>query len=160
MESNNLEELLEYIDPASLSYQEWVNVGMALKEEGYEVVLVNSNPATIMTDTTIADKVYDDKDIGVIVFNDGESYAEKKLEILKSQEPAPDTSKQGSVGVDSSKMDSANQDSTIAIRSLPRLQVVESQQPKLYYDQKEQTLFIRFKKNGREYRYRVSGSMR
>ncbi len=31
---------------------------IALKEEGYEVVLVNSNPATIMTDTTIADKVY------------------------------------------------------------------------------------------------------
>ncbi|MCH5163913.1 MAG: carbamoyl-phosphate synthase large subunit [Clostridiales bacterium] len=31
---------------------------LALKEEGYQVVLVNSNPATIMTDTTIADKVY------------------------------------------------------------------------------------------------------
>lgn len=31
---------------------------LALKEEGYEVVLANSNPATIMTDTTIADKVY------------------------------------------------------------------------------------------------------
>ncbi len=31
---------------------------LALKEEGYEVVLVNSNPATIMTDTIIADKVY------------------------------------------------------------------------------------------------------
>jgi len=31
---------------------------LALKEEGYSVVLVNSNPATIMTDTTIADKVY------------------------------------------------------------------------------------------------------
>ena len=31
---------------------------LALREEGYEVVLVNSNPATIMTDTTIADKVY------------------------------------------------------------------------------------------------------
>lgn len=30
----------------------------ALKEEGYEVVLINSNPATIMTDTNIADKVY------------------------------------------------------------------------------------------------------
>lgn len=30
----------------------------ALKEEGIEVVLVNSNPATIMTDTNIADKVY------------------------------------------------------------------------------------------------------
>lgn len=31
---------------------------LALREEGYEVVLVNSNPATIMTDTDIADKVY------------------------------------------------------------------------------------------------------
>ena len=31
---------------------------LALKEEGYEVILVNSNPATIMTDRDIADKVY------------------------------------------------------------------------------------------------------
>ena len=30
----------------------------SLKEEGIEVVLVNSNPATIMTDKQIADKVY------------------------------------------------------------------------------------------------------
>ncbi|AMA72595.1 carbamoyl-phosphate synthase large subunit [Aneurinibacillus thermoaerophilus] len=30
----------------------------ALKEEGFEVILVNSNPATIMTDTNMADKVY------------------------------------------------------------------------------------------------------
>ena len=30
----------------------------ALREEGVEVVLINSNPATIMTDTEIADKVY------------------------------------------------------------------------------------------------------
>ena len=30
----------------------------ALKEEGMEVVLVNSNPATIMTDSNIADRVY------------------------------------------------------------------------------------------------------
>lgn len=30
----------------------------ALKEEGYEVILINSNPATIMTDTSMADKVY------------------------------------------------------------------------------------------------------
>src|SRR5579864_5847217 len=30
----------------------------ALKEEGYEVVLVNSNPATIMTDPEIADRTY------------------------------------------------------------------------------------------------------
>ncbi|MCF0134542.1 MAG: carbamoyl-phosphate synthase large subunit [Blautia sp.] len=31
---------------------------LALKEEGYEVLLCNSNPATIMTDISIADKVY------------------------------------------------------------------------------------------------------
>ncbi|KIM18534.1 carbamoyl phosphate synthase large subunit [Apilactobacillus kunkeei] len=31
---------------------------LALKEEGYEVILINSNPATIMTDTTIADKIF------------------------------------------------------------------------------------------------------
>ncbi|MCD7792031.1 MAG: carbamoyl-phosphate synthase large subunit, partial [Oscillospiraceae bacterium] len=31
---------------------------LALCEEGYEVILANSNPATIMTDSTIADKVY------------------------------------------------------------------------------------------------------
>ena len=31
---------------------------LALKEEGYEVILLNSNPATIMTDTSIADQVY------------------------------------------------------------------------------------------------------
>ena len=31
---------------------------LALREEGYEVILINSNPATIMTDTVIADKVY------------------------------------------------------------------------------------------------------
>ena len=30
----------------------------ALREEGYEVILINSNPATIMTDSTIADRVY------------------------------------------------------------------------------------------------------
>src|SRR5574344_722183 len=34
---------------------------LALKEEGYEVVLINSNPATIMTDTKIADKSYMDR---------------------------------------------------------------------------------------------------
>lgn len=31
---------------------------LSLKEEGYRVILINSNPATIMTDTEIADKVY------------------------------------------------------------------------------------------------------
>ena len=33
--NTDLTELLKYIDPSTLSYQEWVNVGMALKEEGY-----------------------------------------------------------------------------------------------------------------------------
>ncbi|NUE30494.1 hypothetical protein HUC54_23990, partial [Escherichia coli] len=31
---------------------------LALKEEGYQVVLINSNPATIMTDKAVADTVY------------------------------------------------------------------------------------------------------
>ena len=31
---------------------------LSLREEGYKVILINSNPATIMTDTQIADKVY------------------------------------------------------------------------------------------------------
>lgn len=35
MENLNLKGLLEYIDPAACDYQEWVNVGMALKHEGY-----------------------------------------------------------------------------------------------------------------------------
>ena len=30
----------------------------ALKDEGYEVILLNSNPATIMTDPDVADKTY------------------------------------------------------------------------------------------------------
>ena len=30
----------------------------ALKDEGYKVILINSNPATIMTDPNIADKTY------------------------------------------------------------------------------------------------------
>ena len=30
----------------------------SLREEGYEVILINSNPATIMTDSVIADRVY------------------------------------------------------------------------------------------------------
>ncbi len=34
-DSIDLIKLLEYIDPAQLDYQEWLNVGMALKEEGY-----------------------------------------------------------------------------------------------------------------------------
>ena len=36
MNDTNLKELLDYIDPAACSYQEWVNVGMALKHEGFD----------------------------------------------------------------------------------------------------------------------------
>lgn len=36
MKQHNLLELLDYINPSELSYQEWTNVGMALKHEGYE----------------------------------------------------------------------------------------------------------------------------
>lgn len=36
MKQYNLLELLDYINPSELSYQEWTNVGMALKHEGYE----------------------------------------------------------------------------------------------------------------------------
>ena len=38
MEGYNLLEILDYIDPARLDYQDWVNVGMALKQEGYTAV--------------------------------------------------------------------------------------------------------------------------
>ena len=31
----DLLEIIEYINPADLDYQEWINVGMALKQEGY-----------------------------------------------------------------------------------------------------------------------------
>lgn len=95
----------------------------------------------------------------------GERYAEKMLEILKKQEPAPDTSKKDSVATDSSKTDSSKvlpkdstkQDSSSAIRNMPRLHTTEVQTPKIYFDSREQTLFVRFRKNGKEYRYRVSG---
>ena len=36
MKQYNLLELLDYINPSELSYQEWTNIGMALKHEGYE----------------------------------------------------------------------------------------------------------------------------
>ncbi|OUQ10297.1 hypothetical protein B5E84_20105, partial [Lachnoclostridium sp. An14] len=39
MENNqyDLLEVLDYIEPAELSYQDWINVGMALNYEGYDV---------------------------------------------------------------------------------------------------------------------------
>ena len=96
----------------------------------------------------------------------GERYADKMLEILKSQEPAPDTSKKDSVVMDSSKIenpadslvrDSTALDSTNAIRNLRSVRSVESQSPTLYFDAREQSLFVRFKKNGKEHRYCLTG---
>ena len=37
MQNTDLKELLNYIDPSGLNYQEWVNVGMSLHYEGYSV---------------------------------------------------------------------------------------------------------------------------
>lgn len=37
MQNTDLKELLDFIDPSELNYQEWVNVGMALKYEGFSV---------------------------------------------------------------------------------------------------------------------------
>lgn len=35
-QNDNLDELLDWIDPAALSYQEWCGIGMALKDAGYD----------------------------------------------------------------------------------------------------------------------------
>lgn len=51
-------------------------------------------------------------------------------------------------------------DSTTVNPVLTGKRAVDSQKPRLYFDSKEQSLFVRVKKNGREYRYRVSGSKR
>ena len=95
----------------------------------------------------------------------GERYAEKMLELLKAQEPAPDTSKKDSVATDSSKVvpsdstgsDSTSSDSTNAIHSSAVARAVESHLPRLFYDVREHSLFVRFKKNGVEHRYRLTG---
>ena len=95
----------------------------------------------------------------------GERYAEKMLELLKAQEPAPDTSKKDSVVTDSSKVvpsdstgrDSVATDSTNSIRNSAVARAVESHLPRLFYDVREHSLFVRFKKNGVEHRYRLTG---
>lgn len=48
-------------------------------------------------------------------------------------------------------------DSTTVNPVLTGKRAVDSQKPRLYFDSKEQSLFVRVKKNGREYRYRVTG---
>ena len=90
----------------------------------------------------------------------GERYAEKMLELLKAQEPAPDSSKTDSSKVvpsDSTGSDSTSSDSTNAIHSSAVARAVESHLPRLFYDVREHSLFVRFKKNGVEHRYRLTG---
>ncbi|SVD95239.1 uncharacterized protein METZ01_LOCUS448093 [marine metagenome] len=53
----------------------------ALKEEGFRVVLVNSNPATIMTDPEMADSVY----IEPVNWQACEKIIKKEKEIIKSK---------------------------------------------------------------------------
>ena len=90
----------------------------------------------------------------------GERYAEKMLELLKAQEPAPDSSKADSSKVESSDStgsDSTSSDSTNTIHSSAVARAVESHLPRLFYDVREHSLFVRFKKNGVEHRYRMTG---
>ena len=63
----------------------------ALREEGYKVILINSNPATIMTDPDIADKTYIEpittKILESIINNKGDSenlinFASSSIKIL------------------------------------------------------------------------------
>src|SRR6202012_4643674 len=53
----------------------------ALKQEGYEVVLVNSNPATIMTDPELADRTY----IEPLTREYVEEIIRKEVEMLKDE---------------------------------------------------------------------------
>ena len=95
----------------------------------------------------------------------GKRYAEKMLELLKASEPAPDTSKKDSVVTpgdsvvvgDSIVRDSSVNDSTNAIRALPVVRAMHSTKPQLYFDAKEQSLFIRTERKGKVVRYRVTG---
>ena len=54
--------------------------------------------------------------------------------------------------------DSTGSEGTTSIGRMPGRLTLEPQKAKLYFDSKEQAVFVRYKKNGREYRYRVSGS--
>ena len=95
----------------------------------------------------------------------GKRYAEKMLELLKAMEPTPDTSKKDSVVTpgdsvvvgDSTVRDSSVNDSTNAIRALPVVRAMRSTEPQLYFDAKEQSLFIRTERKGKVVRYRVTG---
>ena len=57
--------------------------------------------------------------------------------------------------------DSTGSDSsTTSIRSMPVKRAVDSQKARLYFDSGEQSIFVRYNKNGRVYRYRLNGDKR
>ena len=93
----------------------------------------------------------------------GRRYAETMLEILKTQEPPPDTTTPVDTTVtdtsvtDTTVQDTSARDTSLAIGKLPSAGVAGSSAPKLYFDAKEQALFIRTEKNGIVRRYRVTG---
>lgn len=88
----------------------------------------------------------------------GRRYAETMLEILKTQEPPPDTTTPVDTTVtDTTVNDTTAQDTILSIGKLPGVNAVGNSAPKLFFDAKEQTLFIRLNKNGVERRYRVTG---
>ena len=84
------------------------------------------------------------------------------LEILKTQTPPPDTSTADTTATDTtaadtSVTDTTAQDSSLIIGRLPSAGTARNSAPKLYFDAKEQALFIRTEKNGIVRRYRVTG---
>ena len=82
------------------------------------------------------------------------------LEILKTQTPPPDTTTQNPVDTtttDTTVTDTTAQDTILAIGRLPGVNAMGNSAPKLYFDTKEQALFIRTEKNGVVRRYRVTG---
>ena len=97
----------------------------------------------------------------------GKRYAETMLEILKTQTPPPDTSSADTTVTDTTAADTsvtdttardtAAQDTSLAIGRLPSVGTARNSAPKLYFDTKEQALFIRTEKNGIVRHYRVTG---
>jgi hypothetical protein len=85
------------------------------------------------------------------------------LEILKTQEPPPDTTIQDTVVTDTTvqadtvQTDTTAQDTTLSIGMMPGVRATAPKEPKLYFDAKEQSLYIRFNRDGKERRYRVTG---
>src|SRR5947207_15582627 len=73
----------------------------ALREDGYRVILVNSNPATIMTDPEMADAIYIEPvnalTLARIIENDRPDALLPPLGAMTSHNPQPDPVREGSL---------------------------------------------------------------